>query len=41
VRANLEVLERLNVRRQYMLVVRARQAGGVPMPAAAAPPASR
>ena len=41
VRANLEVLEQLKVRRQYMLIVRARQAGGVPMPPAAAPPPSR
>jgi hypothetical protein len=41
VRANLEVLESLKVRRQVMLIVRAREAGGVPMPPAAAPPPSR
>ena len=41
VRANLEVLERLKVRRQYMLIVRAREVGGVPIAPAAAPPPSR
>jgi len=42
VRANLEVLEQLKVRRQVMLIVRAREVGGVPMPpTAAAPPPSR
>jgi len=41
VRAKMEVLERLRVRRQYMLIVRAREPGGVPMPPAATPPAPR
>jgi 4-amino-4-deoxy-L-arabinose transferase-like glycosyltransferase len=41
VRASLEILERQRVRRQYMLIVRAREAGGVPMPPEAAPPPSR
>jgi hypothetical protein len=38
VRAHMDVLERLRVRRQYMLIVRAREPGGVPMPPAASPP---
>ena len=41
VRAHLEVLEQLKVRRQNMLIVRAREVGGVPMPPAAASPPSR
>jgi hypothetical protein len=41
VRARMEVLERLRVRRQYMLIVRAREPGGVPMPPAATPATPR
>jgi hypothetical protein len=42
VRANLEILDRLRVRRQVMLIVRARDpSAAAAVPTAAAPPAGR
>jgi hypothetical protein len=41
VRANLEILDRLRVRRQVMLIVRAREPSAAPAPTPATPPAGR
>ena len=41
VRANLEILDRLRVRRQVMLIVRARALSAAPAPTPGTPPAGR